>query len=110
MERKATISTDELRSYNGLDQEFKRHLRVNHGRGEYSRGEAHVNTMESFWALLKRGLGGVYQHVSEDHFPKYLDEFAFRFNSRKDNDGDRFLSLLRQVQGKRLLYKQPITN
>jgi hypothetical protein len=99
------MNTDEFVSYNGRGGEFKLHLRVDHSKGEYARGEAHVNTIESFWALLKRGLGGIYQHVSGKHLMRYLDEFAYRFNTRQETDGERIEQAVRQAEGKRLLYR-----
>jgi transposase-like protein len=110
VKRAAVISTDEFVSYNGLAKEFRGHLRVNHGKKEYVNGEAHVNTAESFWALLKRGVHGIFHHISAKHLHRYLDEFAYRFDTRKGSDGERIQKLLRQVEGKRLLYATPISS
>jgi hypothetical protein len=79
---------------------------VNH-TVEYVRGDAHANTAESFFATLKRGIDGVYHHVSEAHLPRYLAEFDFRYNNRTANgvsDNERTLRALKQVGGKRLRY------
>jgi transposase-like protein len=63
-----------------------RHEAVNHSQNEYVRGEVHTNNIESFWALLKRGVIGTYQHVSKKYLPLYLNEFRFRFNNRRTED------------------------
>jgi IS1 family transposase len=75
------VATDENPAYRYLDKGIK-HLAVNHGKGEYVRGEIHTNNIESFWALLKRGVVGTYHHVSKDYLPLYLNEFSFRHNNR----------------------------
>jgi len=78
---------------------------VNHHKGEYVRDGAHVNTSESFHALLKRGVHGTYHHWSVKHLHRYLSEFDFRFNLRKVADGERTLEALKGFEGKRLMYK-----
>jgi transposase len=80
-----TINTDELKTYLGLNVRGTfRHQTVNHADGEYvSRFGCHVNTMESYWAQLKRGISGTHIHVSAKHLPKYLGEFEFRWNMRQ---------------------------
>ena len=62
------------------------HHRVDHGGGEYARGEAHVNTAESFFALLKRGIMGSFHKVSRKYLPLYVAEFEFRYNNRNNPD------------------------
>jgi transposase-like protein len=108
VKRNAIMSTDEFSSYNGLGKEFKKHWVVNHGAKEYVRGKAHTNSMENFWSILKRGIVGIYQHCGSKYFSLYLNEFAYRFNTREMRDGDRIMDLLRQVPGKRLTFKAPI--
>src|SRR5580704_18525616 len=104
VEADAAIFTDELRSYDGLN-EF-RHEVVNHAV-EYARGNVHTNTMENFWSLLKRGLHGTYVSVEPFHLFRYLDEQAFRYNNRQGmNDGERFTYAMRKVVGKRLTYAE----
>jgi len=79
----ARISTDELRSYARLYRHGYRHGVVNHSRNEWVKGSTHVNSIEGFWAQLKRSIRGTHIHVSGKHLPKYLGEFEFRYNMRK---------------------------
>jgi transposase-like protein len=102
----ATVMTDAFSSYKGLDQEYASHFTVNH-LDEYVRGEVHTNTAENFFSILKRGINGVYHHVSEAHLPRYLAEFDFRYNNRIANgvdDAERTRRALSMVGGKRLRY------
>ena len=69
----------------------------------------HVNTAESWFAILKRGVYGTFHHVSKQHLDRYLAEFAFRWNHRRVSDGDRTIAVLRGIAGKRLYYKDPIS-
>lgn len=78
----SVLSTDEWRGYNGLSAKFAR-LVVNHGEGQYVRGEAHTNTLEGFWSLFKRGVIGQYHQISVKHLDKYVNEFCFRYNNRE---------------------------
>ena len=82
----STIHTDELRSYNGLSKHGYNHRRVNHGSGEYARGDCHVNSIEGYWSLFKRSVRGTHIHISKKHMKKYLSEFDFRHNTRKVPD------------------------
>ena len=70
------LYTDDSAIFDGLDGLFYRHDSINHSRGEYARGAAHTNSIESVWAVLKRGLMGVYHHASPKHLPRYVDEFT----------------------------------
>ncbi len=79
----ARIATDEAKAFGALAEEGYAHGTVNHRAGEYVRGPVHTNTIESFWAALKRGVNGTYIHVSQKHIDKYLWEFEYRFNLRK---------------------------
>lgn len=106
VDRSATLMTDEATNYKMLDKKYNREI-VNHGNGEYVRGNAHVNTLESWFALLKRGVTGTFHHVSEEHLDRYVDEFAFRYNRRDVTDGERAVMALKKVGGKRLMYKDP---
>jgi transposase-like protein len=102
----STLFTDEHAAYNDLDGLFFKQQRVNHSAGEYVRGMASTNSIESVWAVLKRGLTGVYHQVSKKHLGRYVDEFTFRLN-----DGNvarhttaRLDSFVDAVVGKRLTY------
>jgi transposase-like protein len=106
--REARIVTDAFRSYQGLDKEYAAHDVINH-LDAYVRGDVHTNTAENFFSILKRGINGVYHHVSEAHLPRYLAEFDFRYNNRAANgvsDGERTIRALRGAEGKRLTYQQ----
>lgn len=97
------LYTDDHRSYIGLD-EYK-HESVNHSIGEYVRGQAHTNGIESFWALLKRGYYGVFHQFTWKHLPRYLSEFETRWNMGDMLPEDRLNSVLGSVAGSRLTYK-----
>jgi transposase-like protein len=84
-DRVELIATDEAYGYQRLGDKF-RHESVRHSAGEYVRGEIHTGNIDSFWALLKRGIIGTYHHVSKKYLPLYLNEFQFRFNNRKEAD------------------------
>jgi transposase-like protein len=75
------LMTDDAGQYRHMHRDF-RHETVNHGIGEYVRGEAHTNTVEGYFSILKRGINGVYHHVSQQHLKRYLAEFDFRYNER----------------------------
>ena len=83
VEQGSTVHTDELRSYNGLNRIGYRHETVNHGIGQYVDKGSHVNSIEGFWARLKLSIRGTHVHVSGKHLNKYLKEFEFRYNYRK---------------------------
>jgi transposase-like protein len=105
VDRSATIYTDEWSSYRGIGSEFAGgHKTVNHGAGEYVSGDASTNTVESFFALMKRGVYGVFHHVSKQHLQRYCDEFSFRWDRRAMTDGERTIDAIRGAEGKRLTY------
>ena len=79
----STVFTDESYAYRDLGDLGYAHFRVNHAQGVYVSGHVHTNTIEGFWALVKRGLGGVYHNVSSKYLQSYLDEYAFRYNNRE---------------------------
>jgi transposase-like protein len=79
------VATDEHPSYGMLKRGY-RHESVAHSLGEYVRGEVHTQTIDSFWALLKRGIIGTYHNVSKKYLPLYLAEFQFRYNNRREAD------------------------
>ena len=104
VEAGAAIFTDELRSYDGLEDSFK-HQVINHAV-EYANGNVHTNGMENFWSLVKRQLHGTYISVEPFHLFRYIDEQAFRFNNRKMTDAERFDIGVREIVGKRLTYAE----
>ncbi len=103
--RSATLMTDDLPTYRHLSRRFKDHQTVKRSAKEYVRGPAHVNTLENYFSILKRGITGVYHHVSRKHLHRYLDEFDFRYNTRETGDGERAALAVGQVYGKRLTFK-----
>jgi transposase-like protein len=108
--KEATIMTDEYLAYRGLNKEFADHQTIMHHKNEYVRGDTYTNTIEGFFGILKRGISGVYQHVSRQHLPKYLGEFEFRYNGRKISDGERTIRAIQGFEGKRLMYKDSRTS
>ena len=102
----STVVSDEGGAKVG--QTFERFKTVNHSIGEYVRGDAHTNTIEGYFSILKRGITGVYHHVSPQHLKRYLAEFDFRYNERAAlgvSDEARADTLIRGIVGKRLMYK-----
>lgn len=105
----ARLLTDELHAYKKIGKEFSGgHEFVKHSAGEYARGDIHSNTAESFFATLKRGIYGTFHAVSKKHLHRYVNEFAFRWDTRKIDDGQRLVSAIKGADGKRLLYKEPV--
>lgn len=108
----SVLMTDETNIYHGPKVPNRqiagmtRHM-VNHGSGEYVRGEVHTNTAEGFVSLLKRGIVGTFHHVGKGHLGRYVSEFEFRYNARKLSDKQRPVLLVQGAEGKRLTYKQP---
>ncbi len=106
VDKTSKLMTDELQMYRTLGPAFEGgHEAVNHSKGEYARGDAHCNTAESYFALLKRGIHGSFHHVSRQHLHRYCDEFAFRWNHRKTTDAARTEAALRLAPGCRLTYQ-----
>jgi transposase-like protein len=101
--RDAVIFTDDWTAYAGLEDTFDSHEIVKQREKEYVRGEIHTNSIESFWSMLKRGIYGIYHHVSRKHLDKCVDEFEFRCNSKRFVDTYRFRLMLNRSQG-RLTY------
>jgi transposase-like protein len=98
------LYTDAWTSYRGLESEYI-HEVIDHAV-EHVRGAVHTNGIENFWSLLKRTIKGTYVSVEPFHLGRYLDEQAFRFNERDDNDAGRFKSVLLSVSGRRLTYRE----
>ncbi len=101
------LYTDEFNSYDNLPEGITREF-VNH-LNSYVEGRVHTNGIENFWSLLKRTLKGTYVSVDPVHLQAYVDEQAFRFNNREFRDADRFVSVLSQIAGHRLTFKELIT-
>lgn len=105
---KTALMTDGEGQFRILAHMFGSHETVNHGIGEYVRGGAHTNTIEGYFSILKRGVTGVYHHVSPQHLKRYLAEFDFRYNQRIAmgvDDVTRTQRALNGVVGKRLTYR-----
>lgn len=105
--REARLMTGGLQSYVGLAKDFAGHESVDHSAEDYARGDAHVNTAESYFSLFKRGVIGTFHHVSKKHMRRYLAEFDFRWNRRKVEDCERLVSAVHDSRGKRLYYRTP---
>ena len=107
------VITDELNVYHPVDRIFRGgHEVVNHTSKEYVRlgTDVHSNTVEGVFSLLKRGVMGTFHSVSRKHLPNYLNEFEFRQNTRKMDDGQRVTQAIQQVDGKRLTYRESVDN
>lgn len=109
------LMTDGAGHYKKIGKEFDLHESTNHTQKEYAKDSkvpgvrAHSNTVESYFGILKRGISGIYHHVSEEHLQRYVDEFDFRFSNRKAlgiDDNQRADLLLKGVVGKRLTYER----
>ena len=95
----STVFTDEHAGYNGLEGMEGRnyhHLRIKHNAKVYVMGQVHTQTIEGFWSLVKRGIGGVYHSVSQKYLQTYLDEYSFRYN-RRDQGNLIFNAFLKRV-------------
>jgi transposase-like protein len=105
--RSARVMTDDAKQYAKLGDTYLEHQSVNHSAGEYVRDDAHTNTVEGYFSIFKRGIYGVYQHVSSHHLQRYATEFDFRYNHREKlgfDDSARTEALLKGISGKRLTY------
>lgn len=103
----STIYTDELNAYQDIGFGFEGgHKTVNHGSRQYVGPDgASTNTIESYFALIKRGVYGTFHNVSKKHLNRYCDEFSFRWNGRKLTDTERTIEAIRGAEGKRLMYR-----
>lgn len=105
----ARLHTDKEGSYRGLGFVFRGgHHTVDHGAGEYVRGDVTTNTVEGFFSRVKRSLHGTYHAVSKEHLHRYMSQFEFAHNTRKLTDGDRAALLLKRAEGKRLTYREVV--
>jgi transposase-like protein len=103
------LMTDDAGQYRHTKDDFPTHQVVNHSKKEYVRGNVHTNTVEGFFSIFKRGIYGVYQHVSSQHLQRYTTEFDFRYNNREKlgiDDVERTTNALKGASGKRLTYRQ----
>lgn len=106
----ATLMTDAYHIYREPGKDFAAHQAVDHGKGEYVRGETHTNTVEGFFSQLKRSLDGTHHHVSAKHLHRYVGEFDYRYNTRDITDGERTVLAIQQTAGKRLMYKGTVAS
>lgn len=98
------LATDAHGAYRSLTG-FTNHQIVNHHQGEWRKGNAHTNSIESVWALLKRQIIGIHHWVSSKHLDRYVSEMAWRFNRREMRVTDRMNDLFACVDGGKLSYK-----
>ena len=103
----ATVYTDDNAAYRGLPFD---HETVNHSAGEYVRGQAHTQGIESFWAMLKRAHKGTFHHFSEKHLARYVTEFAGRHNVRDADTADQMQDVVAGMVGKRLMYRELVAD
>ena len=104
----ATVYTDGAKAYEPLSERGYEHESVAHSTGEYVRGQAHTNGIESFWAMLKRGLIGTYHNISKTHLHRYVNEFSGRANMRMMDTLDQMALVTTNMIGKRLRYRDLI--
>ncbi|MEK7995683.1 MAG: IS1595 family transposase [Planctomycetota bacterium] len=107
--RGTKLMTDTANGYRDPLTHFASHDNIAHAYGEYVKGDVHTNTVEGFFSILKRGLFGTYQHVSEAHLYRYLNEFDHRYNHRERlgvNDTERTGVMVRNAKGRRLTYER----
>ena len=106
--KESILNTDTFSAYNTVGREYAKHSIVDHGRGEYVRGNSHTNNAEGYFSQLKRSLSGTFHHVTKKHLNRYLSEFDYRYNTRKETDGKRMIDTIRRSVGKKLSYKELI--
>lgn len=110
VDRASCLMTDEARHYTLVGRTMAGgHEHVEHGAGEYGRGDANTNTIEGYFSIFKRGMTGTYQHCGEHHLHRYLSEFEFRYNNRIApgiNDATRATNAVKAAEGRRLTYRQ----
>lgn len=108
VDRSSTLMTDEHKGYMAVGREFKGgHFSVKHRYAQYAIGDHHSNTAENFFSIFKRGVVGIYHHMSEAHLARYCAEFDFRYNTRDLTDAERTDEAVKGARGKRLTYRQP---
>jgi transposase-like protein len=107
----AVLISDEWMAYNGMNSHCS-HFIVNHSKKEYvniDNPEIHTNTIEGFWGIFKRGIIGIYNRVSKKHIQRYVNEFVFRYNTRKMKESERFCLFLCNIEH-RLKYQELISS
>ncbi len=112
VDKRSTMNTDDALAYYHMSKEFAAHGVVNHSADEYvsKDGKTHIQSAEAFFAILKRGVMGSFHSISEQHLQRYIDEFAFRWNTRSAlgvEDTERAAAILKASEGKRLTYRRP---
>ncbi len=95
----STVFTDDWAGYNDLGEAGYTHKRINHSEKVYVMGDIHTQTIDGFWSLIKRGIGGVYHQVSKKYLQTYLNEYSFRYN-RRDQGNMIFNEILKKVSGR----------
>ena len=103
-----TVYSDSHPGYHGLRKRGYALESVKHSAGEYVRGSAHTNSIESFWALLKRGYYGTFHHLSRKHLQRYINEFAGRQTMRRTDTMDQIRMIAKGLEGKSLRYRDLI--
>jgi hypothetical protein len=107
--RSSVLMTDDARFYNNIGREFAEHHTTLHSNREFAKaGGIHSNTAENFFSIFKRGLVGVYHHMSAAHLHRYLAEFDFRYSTKDISDAERTDAAMLGAVGKRLTYRRPV--
>lgn len=112
-DRSCRLITDESKAYKQVGRAFEGgHKYTRHSMKQYVRRgtDIHSNTIEGVFSLLQRGVMGTFHSVSSKHLPNYLNEFQFRWNTRKLDDGQRVSRVVKALDGKRLEYRQSVNN
>jgi transposase-like protein len=105
--RSSILMTDDARFYNRIGEEFARHGTTLHSNREFSRGDGcHSNTAENFFSIFKRGVVGIYHHMSATHMHRYLAEFDMRYSTKTMTDGERAALIVKGMVGRRLTYRR----
>lgn len=104
---KTHLMSDEAQVYKKLLKLGYQRSAVKHGEGTYVRGNVHTNSIESFWALVKRQYHGTHHHMSQKHLQRYIDEIAYRFNNRDEDMADVFADVVQRVSKRgKMSYKK----
>lgn len=106
VEFSSVLYTDEWQGYNDIAEIYTR-FSVDHSKKQFVDGDIYTNTIEGFWSILKRGIIGIYHHMSKKHLQLYANEFAFRYNTRQISEGSRFKLFLCNAE-KKLTYQNII--